>query len=606
MTRKGKCDVCRVRKVKCDEGKPSCGPCQLGKRTCSYYGKPKRSEFKFVVEDPNQYTNYGRSKVVPIVYPLTDAPDDAQSGPSSSQDPAGDVEAINEEIDTRLASMYDVEFLSRSRLSATGSTESPGSDRQVQRLRSVSSMPYQSISPQPSPAGTNLATRFIRILSPHDPACNPFVAEASWITSIPGRIGSSTVLDSAIQFSLDSLNAQKNPTASNAKAARRSKGRAIEVLRNQVHGSSSVPPLNVVLSIILHMYGEMFLNDGSLLGLFQHGDAATNLLRLGDESWRGDPDFWNVIFTAYEAEVGSGLYTDRRSKYDTPFFLAATNPRIITPDLNHPSDVFRLTSMALMHVWIQIPRLNCLVRDARAGPFSLRRIAAAISHAESLWEAEPSKLMASYLAANTTTRHVPPSQEINDVVSTSLHFDSIQALRHLLRYWLVRNLLCGLTLALYQSFPAQATASLLPRLDDVREMDVRAAHCTAQSVPWALSAGSAGLGAPMVPFCVHSPLVTSTLPWLRKTKRLREAARLEEEGSERRGVIDDEAASIQRVLDWLLHTCAKVQERWGFPRISQTECEITEGIVTGGLISPEVETWRRVRRNRKRRADQGV
>ena len=170
-----------------------------------------------------------------------------------------------------------------------------------------------------------------------------------------------------------------------------------------------------------------------------------------------------------------------------------------------------------MHAFIQLPRLACLVRHAAAYPQDEEIRAEALSLVAELWALDVSAPILSIMQTSTSVVETPPCPSIADIVPTSLHFDSIQTVILLTRYWMLRNHLCGILEMMYKHFPSHCAGTLLPSIDAVREVDKKAAVNIAQSVPYSSSISP---GLPLVPMRLLAPVCISMGIWYRTIQRL--------------------------------------------------------------------------------------
>lgn len=260
----------------------------------------------------------------------------------------------------------------------------------------------------------------------------------------------------------------------------------------------------------------------------------------------------------------------RPSNFDNDFYLAAT----LFGSSSQSPPTIHSASMSLMHCWIQIPRLICLVRQARSYS-DISTLASAVSLAESLWTLDQVAITAEYFTATTEIVPLPAGQDISDIVPESLHFDSVYSLILLTRYWMFQVYLCGLIYSLRTYFPIETAASLLPNVDTIIQVDSSAATYIAQSFLYALSSSPS---LPLVPFRILSPLQASVGSWHR--------AMVHSDGSSLSLTeaydTAEKSCRSRRMIEWILEESNRAHAKWGFPSVALWQLERAQEFINGG------------------------
>lgn len=223
--------------------------------------------------------------------------------------------------------------------------------------------------------------------------------------------------------------------------------------------------------------------------------------------------------------------------------------------------------MAIMHIFVQCPRLNCMVRRAVMKPDDTEALAAAITLAESLWQLDLEEQVDPFLKASTTTVPVPPAAELIDIMPESINFDSVQSMILCTRYWMLVNVLSGLTDTLYRYFWLESSLSYLPNPEVMYQKDIAAALHLAESHSWAMSVS---LDLPLVPLRLHTPLQISIGPWYRTIRKIK-ASRL---NSSDLNVEFDPASTFEldraeRMKTWLVEQCNLIHKDWGVSQVTE-------------------------------------
>lgn len=243
-----------------------------------------------------------------------------------------------------------------------------------------------------------------------------------------------------------------------------------------------------------------------------------------------------------------------------------------------------------MHAFIQLPRLACLVRHAAAYPQDEEIRSEALSLVAELWALDVSAAILSIMQTSTSVVETPPCPSIADIVPTSLHFDSIQTVILLTRYWMLRNHLCGILEMMYRKFPGHCAGTLLPGIDVVREVDKNAAVNVAQSVPYSSSISP---GLPLVPMRLLTPVGVSMGIWYRTAQRLEAMIGAGESALVLSFQEELELENARRMQTWVAEQSYKIHAEWG---IDPVPLEMVQ-VALDAMAGEEIPGWlpRRVR-----------
>lgn len=260
------------------------------------------------------------------------------------------------------------------------------------------------------------------------------------------------------------------------------------------------------------------------------------------------------------------MLAGRNSAYDNDFYLSSTYP----PSFESETIVLSASqraSMAMMHANIQFPRLNNLIRHAVTHPEDTAILVAAITLTESLWQLDVPKHVAPLLS-EVVTISPRPVEGLNDIMPTSLHFNSVQSMVSCTRCWMVMNVLSGFVDTLHRHFPSQTSLSLLPSRNTMHKIDRDAANQLARSIPWA---DSLSQKLPLVPLRLHTPLQVSIGAWYRNIRRLgniqSSTSDLDPFTSDK---IDQEMAHSRRMIDWVIEECNQIHRNWDVSMVDET------------------------------------
>lgn len=299
--------------MQCDEETPKCGACIKVGRPCLYsYGKASA----IVMEDPKQLKKYGTSLVAPKVWPL-----DELSPRAATLDSISSGLRTMTEMPARVGHGI---FQTLAPTCISGSR--PSKKREANRKRALHAHLQQlledskSIVRQPSSTETTLVYRYIHLLDSEKAGKQPLSILGTWIQSIPSRLGSDRMVDSAVAFFVDSYAAFENDSYSTRKSARVSKAKALRELQVIVLQNQAVPSYEMLLATKLHYAAEVCLSTLSLeikadvqealLGMETmyhviHAFGLAELLKAGTVANVDDEHFWNLIDNTYIDDVSS-------------------------------------------------------------------------------------------------------------------------------------------------------------------------------------------------------------------------------------------------------------------------------------------------------------
>ena len=270
--------------------------------------------------------------------------------------------------------------------------------------------------------------------------------------------------------------------------------------------------------------------------------------------------------------MNEAMLAGRASVYDNVYYLSATYPPALTPELVQLTPAQR-ASMSIMHVFVQCPQLNCLVRRAIMHPEDSDILAAAVSLTEYLWQVDLPAHVAELLKTAITLVDAPPCVEMADVLTETLHFDSVQNMILCTRYWMLQNVLCGLTDTLHRHFPTEASISFLPTREVLQQFDVDAGIRLAESLTWAESVSQT---LPLVPLRLHTPLQISIGPWHRT---IRDKTMISEANATLFVDMNPDLDRAVRMKTWLIEECNRIHEQWDVSTVDENSlCEALDSM----------------------------
>ena len=206
-----------------------------------------------MVQDPNQLTKHGKSKVAPIIYSLDHSEGDSNSSVSTSSDLHITTErkAENGQGFFQTLAPMSKRKIGTSRKAATQQRRKL--ELYLQHLQVESAI----TAIKPSSSETTLISRYIGMLGSETTAKQPLSILGTWIQSIPSRIGFNRMMDLAVEFFINSYDVYWDDTHSKRSLARASKEQALKELQLFVLNAQNQPTYEVLLATKMHYAAEV-------------------------------------------------------------------------------------------------------------------------------------------------------------------------------------------------------------------------------------------------------------------------------------------------------------------------------------------------------------
>lgn len=275
-------------------------------------------------------------------------------------------------------------------------------------------------------------------------------------------------------------------------------------------------------------------------------------------------------------QVTEALVASRPSIYDNDYYINATKPANIPP---HAPPIQK-ASMSTMHVAIRLPRLVCLVRYIMEHPDDTESVTMTINLASTLWHVDPTSTVMELLDASITTRPIPPSEEIADIIPDSFFFDSVVTTVLASRFWSTMIALTAVTETLYLNFPEYYAKAVMPEIADVYRQDEESAVGLARCIRYAMSIGPE---LPLLPLRIYTTWQCSIGTWHRICRRIKKR----QEAGEISAADLLKLSQADRMLDWTIEACNQTHEAWGVDRVPK---ELLLGMVEDMAGGP-VHHW---------------
>lgn len=216
------------------------------------------------MQDPNQLTKHGKSKVADFVYAL-DSPEDISSKSNSPDHTTSLAFRVSTQ---RKAETGSGTFQTLAPIAVVKNRPSKKAvaqrrralDAYLRRLQLESSLSLI----KPSSAESILVARWIDMLGSGPMDCMPLSILGTFILSIPSRIGLNAMLDVAVEFLIDSHAVYWDDSYSKRQAAATTRSKALKELQLAVSEESSRNTYEVALATKMHYAAEACLFENRM------------------------------------------------------------------------------------------------------------------------------------------------------------------------------------------------------------------------------------------------------------------------------------------------------------------------------------------------------
>ena len=206
-----------------------------------------------MVQDPNQLTKHGKSKVAPIVFTL-DSSEDASSSSGSTP------------LELRVSTQRKANFGSGTfqTLAPVSVAKARPSKKAAVHMRKALDSYLRHLQLEaslallrPSSTESTLMARGADMLGSAPANSRGLSILGTWIQSIPSRVGSNAMLDFAVEFLIDSHAVYCDESYSKRQVARATKSKAMRELQLAVSQSQTRNTYDMVLATKMHYAAEV-------------------------------------------------------------------------------------------------------------------------------------------------------------------------------------------------------------------------------------------------------------------------------------------------------------------------------------------------------------
>lgn len=210
-----------------------------------------------MVQDPNQLTKHGKSKIAPIVWAIDSLTEDSTSPESTAPDLH-----ITSGRAAENGHGYFQTLAPRSKAKVPLSKKRAAHQKRMLETHLRCLQEESALSAiRPLCAETALIARYVNMLGAHTLDKQPLSILGTWIESIPSRIGTSHMLDLAAEFLVNSYATYWDDSHSKRKLAQASKAKALHELQLVVLKSESVPSYETILATKMHYAAEVSMES---------------------------------------------------------------------------------------------------------------------------------------------------------------------------------------------------------------------------------------------------------------------------------------------------------------------------------------------------------
>lgn len=260
-----------------------------------------------MVQDPNQLTKHGKSKIAPIVYALESSPTES----SSSISTPSDLQITTErDAGNGHGTFQTLTPLSRRKNPASRRTAAYRQKKLEEHLQAL--LAESAVSTiRPSSSESTLIREYINILGSNSAELQPLSILGTWIQTIPSRIGHNRMIDLAVEFFVNSFAVYYDNSYSRRAQATASKERALKELQLTVLKANSRPTYDVLLATKMHYAAEALMGIDTMYHAI-HAFGLAELLKSGSVDDVDDEHYWNLIDNTYIDDVGTSSLSDER------------------------------------------------------------------------------------------------------------------------------------------------------------------------------------------------------------------------------------------------------------------------------------------------------
>lgn len=205
------------------------------------------------MQDPNQLTKHGRSRVEPVVYALNSSEETVSSSNSAPLELRLSTQRKAESGSGTFQTLAPV-AIAKARIPKKAALYRK--QALVAYLRQLQGEASLSII-KPSSAEGTLTSRWVEMLGSVHESSRPLSILGTWIQSIPSRVGSNSMLDLAIEFLIDSYAVFWDDSYSKRQTASDTKSKALRQLQLAISRNQSRNTYEVVLATKMHYAAEV-------------------------------------------------------------------------------------------------------------------------------------------------------------------------------------------------------------------------------------------------------------------------------------------------------------------------------------------------------------
>ncbi|KAH7116155.1 hypothetical protein B0J11DRAFT_584189 [Dendryphion nanum] len=558
MTRYGKCEVCRERKVKCDERRPKCGQCMKKNRCCRYENRKPKSI------DVNKRRDSETSGSVCSDRSSTSTREHGIDKLYISRLPTSRNDSVVEaNIPFRSAERSQEAnggFQSFSSFTSMNSDEEKDhlfaeSDDVLFRQASL----FGIIASSPGTQETSLDARFLQIFGPSMQDWTPASCWTCWIHLVPQRLGRNEALDDATSAFLAAVVARRSMTEANLTTAHRAYGKALQSVSSMLTGSKEwKPSIETAAAVNMLSVFEMFLGLNTSNQWRSHGRAVTNMLALRGPAANQDDLNRALFHCSLPLEFSDSILQGRDCVFDSPDWL-----RLPTPDAKTETPEFTVLHRVITDQMIRIPKLVRLVRELRCDTYNINVGMTATALAEELFSGGVDTIVEDII--QQYVRWIPTKDaDLQQFFPESMSFPAASVFESIMRYCYCRIVLIGVCHILREVFPF----SLILDQAALGDNELRLASIMAESAQYAEQLVDP---LPLGPMLLIQPLQIAFGAWWRTERDTRDST-------------PEQDHRFSSMKEWCKRKSNDLLRDCGEPEMSTRSLELRTAALEGGSM----------------------
>lgn len=206
-----------------------------------------------MIQDPNQLTKHGKSKVAPVLHTLESSEDASSFSDFMSMELRLSAQRKAESGSGMFQTLASVSVAKIRPSKKMAARRKKALVAHLQHLHQEASLALV----RPASAESTLIAKWVEMLGLAPASSMPFSILGTWIQSIPSRIGSNSMLDRAAEFLINSHAVYWDDSYSKRQIASATKSKALKELQLAISQSQTYNTYELALATKMHYAAEV-------------------------------------------------------------------------------------------------------------------------------------------------------------------------------------------------------------------------------------------------------------------------------------------------------------------------------------------------------------